>query len=137
LKPQSTTVRFAKHKDHANFQNKIVKVNALDRGFISEEPGLMMESVVAKTKSSQVIPLLVVNNTNKTFKLKRGCVIGRINAIDDKSMETSIQGKNKSEKKVENLKAKVQVSPEHRQMIEKIVLHNQDLFARTDAELGH
>jgi hypothetical protein len=107
LKPQSTTVCFAKHKDHANFQNKIVEVNALERGFISEEPGLMIGSVVAKTKSSRRIPVLVVNNTNKTFKLKRSCVVGRINAIDDKSIETSIQDRNKNEEKIENLKAEL------------------------------
>jgi hypothetical protein len=76
IKPQSTTVCFAKHKDHANLQNKIVEVNAVDKGFICEEPGLMIGNVVAKTKSSRRIPVLMVNNTNKTFKLKRGCVIG-------------------------------------------------------------
>jgi hypothetical protein len=137
LKPQSTTVCFAKHRDHAKFQNKIVEVNAFDKGFISEEPGLMIGSVVAKTKPSRRIPVLVVNNTNKTYKLKRGCVIGRINVIDDKSIETSVQDKNKDEEQFDDLKAELQVSPEHRQMIENIVLHNRDLFAKTDADLGH
>jgi hypothetical protein len=135
IKPQSTTVCFAKHKDHANLQNKIVEVNALDKGFICEKPGLMIGNVVAKTKSPRRIPVLMVNNTNKTFKLKRGCVIGRVNVIDDQSIETSIQDKNKE--KVENLNTELLVSPEHRQMIEKLVMRNQDIFTKSDADLGH
>jgi hypothetical protein len=58
-----------------------------------------------------------------------------VNVIDDQSIETSIQDKNTEN--VENLKTELQVSPEHRQMIEKLVMRNKDLFAKSDADLGH
>jgi hypothetical protein len=120
------------NKDHANFREKVVEVNAIDRCFITNEPGLMIGNVIAETKSSRRIPVLKVNNTNKTFKLKRGCVIGRISVVDDLAIEKSVP--TKTDEKVENLKAELQVSPEHRQMIEKLVLRNKDLFAKSDAD---
>ena len=31
----------------------------------------------------------------------------------------------------------INVPPEHREMIKKLIVKNKDLFAKTDAELGH
>ena len=136
IKPQSTTICRARHKDHANFKNKTVEVNALDQGFINNEPGLMIGSAVAKTKMSRNVPVLLVNNTNKTFKLRRGCVIGRINVIDDQSIETTVNEVLSSDTS-SNLLSELDVADKHRTFIEKIVLQNRDLFAQTDSELGH
>lgn len=88
LRPQTSTDCYARHNNHANFENKAVEVTAIDKSFINDEPGLMIGSAVARMKSRKV-PVLLVNNTNKTYKVKRGCVIGRIHAIDETSIELS------------------------------------------------
>ena len=136
VKPQSSTICLAKHKDHSNFYDKTVEVCALDQSFMNNEPGLMIGSAIAKTKKSRNVPVLLVNNTNKTFRIKRGCVIGRINVIDDQSIETTIN-EVKSKDTLGDITDELDVSDEHRSLIERIVLKNKDLFAKTDAELGH
>lgn len=72
LPPQTSTVCYVRHKNHANFDYKTVEVNAIDKCFINDEPGLMIGSAVARTKKSRKVHVLLVNNTNKTFKIKRG-----------------------------------------------------------------
>lgn len=69
---QTSTVCYVRHKNHANFDYKTVEVNAIDKCFINDEPGLMIGSAVARTKKSRKVHVLLVNNTNKTFKIKRG-----------------------------------------------------------------
>lgn len=82
---------------------------------------------------SRKVPVLLVNNT---FKIKRGCVIERINAIDETSIEpSSMEATNN--KAFQDPMTELNVPPEHRPRIERLVDQNSDLFASTDADLGH
>lgn len=105
-----------------------LEVNAIDTYFINDEPGLMIGSAVARTKKSRKVPVLLVNNTNKTFKIKRGCVIGRINAIDETSIEPSTMEATDN-KASQDPMTEFNVPPEHRPRIERLVDKNNDLFA--------
>lgn len=78
----------------------------------------------------------MVNNTNKTFKIKRGCVIGRINAIDETTIEPSTMEATNN-KAFQDPMTELNVPPEHRPRIERLVDQNSNLFASTDADLGH
>lgn len=78
----------------------------------------------------------MVNNTNKTFKIKRGYVIGRINAIDETSIEPSTMEATNN-KAFQDPMTDLNVPPEHRPRIERLVDQNSDLFASTDADFGH
>ena len=68
LKPQSTTVCVAKHRNHAHLVTKTVEVSAVDDSFFSKEPGLMLGNALAKTKLSRAIPVLLINNTTQDVK---------------------------------------------------------------------
>lgn len=135
LRPQTSTVCYAKHKNHSNFVNKTVEINAIDKCFLSDEPGLMIGSAIAKTRQSCRVPVLLVNNTNKIFKVKRGSIIGKINAVDEMCIEpTTSTGKDDD---LQDITAELNVPPEHRQRIEKLISQHRDLFAVSDADLGH
>ena len=136
LKPQSTTVCLAKHRNHAHLVNKTVEVSAVDDSFVSKEPGLMLGNALAKTKPSRAIPVLLINNTNKTFRLRRGCIIGRINVVDEGAI-ASITKEEAKDSTSQDLTDGIDVPPEHREMITELLEQNKDLFAKTDAELGH
>lgn len=135
LRPQTSTVCYAKHKNHSNFVNKTVEINAIDKCFLSDEPGLMIGGAIAKTRQSCRVPVLLVNNTNKIFKVKRGSIIGKINAVDEMCIEpTTSTGKDDD---LQDITAELNVPPEHRQRIEKLISQHRDLFAVSDADLGH
>lgn len=55
LRPQTSTFCYARHKNHANFENKTVEVSAIDKYFINDEPGLMIGSSVLRTKKSRKV----------------------------------------------------------------------------------
>lgn len=46
--------------------NNWYKISAIDHGFVSTEPGLMISNSVAKINDSRKIPIMLVNSTNKT-----------------------------------------------------------------------
>ena len=96
----------------------------------------MLGNALAKTKPSRAISFLLINNTNKTFRLRRGCIIGRINVVDEGAI-ASITKEEAKDSTSQDLTDGIDVPPEHREMITELLEQNRDLFAKTDAELGH
>ena len=65
-------------------QQTIFQISQIDTGYISSEPGLMLISnVVIKIDKTRQFPIMMVNNTDNTFTLRRGCIIGKIEAIQE------------------------------------------------------
>ena len=78
LKPQTTTVCMVKlNKGFEVPESGLLEISVLDSGCLSEEPGLTVCKSIAKVTRSRKIPVMVVNETNKWFKLKRGEVMGK------------------------------------------------------------
>ncbi|KAK6190491.1 hypothetical protein SNE40_002352 [Patella caerulea] len=112
---------------------------------MGSEPGLMIAnslfSLSRARYNAQIIPILIVNNTNKTFRLKRGCVIGRVlplymayvNSVSDTVRHTPIPTKRVLEDKF----ATLQVPDGERSNLLSVLKKNHDLFAGNDTELGH
>ena len=101
----------------------------------------MICNAVVKMNRNREVPILIVNNTDKTFNLKRGCIVGKIDAIEESNI-ASINEMNKSEDKDENEngkinRAEISAPPEHREFVEKLLFANKDLFAAKDTDLGH
>lgn len=53
-------------------------MSSIQNGYVSTEPGLMVANAIVKPNKTGKFPVLIVNNTNKTLKLKKGCVIGKV-----------------------------------------------------------
>ena len=96
----------------------------------------MLGNALAKTKPSRAIPVLLINNTNKTFRLRRGCIIGRVSVIEEQAIE-SVTREDTTDSGPQDVTEEISVPPENREMIKKLLVQNKDLFAKTDAELGH
>ena len=81
---------------------------------------------------------MITNSTNKMVKLKRGCVLAKIEPVDECNLTTAFQGKSPKTQPVEfsTIKDKIIVSNEHKKEIEQLIKHNLELFAEKDTDLG-
>ena len=98
LKPQTATVCLGKIKEISDIPiHQIYSVTAVETNFLSKEPGLMVSNSVAKLNGNRSLPIMIVNNTNRTVRLSKGCIIakvdktkrGHINSLDSVNRHTS------------------------------------------------
>ena len=83
LKPQTVNVCPVKLKNNPSFgATNLVEISALESGYVSSEPGLMVISTVAKFNKKRQFPLMIVNNTNKTIRLKKNGIVASANKIE-------------------------------------------------------
>ncbi|KAK6167883.1 hypothetical protein SNE40_021812 [Patella caerulea] len=146
LKPQTRYIVHAKLKRHSyDSRQDVFMVEQATKGFVSSEPGLMVSNSLfsmerAKTFGKR-IPVFLVNGTNKTFRLKSGCVIGRaVDAFDSTiaSVDQVLQGASQCTNANLNEKfAKINVPDTERAKLFNLLRKNHDLFAISDSELGH
>ena len=80
---------------------------------------------------------LIVNNTTKTFHIKRGSVVGTLSAVmaEEISAVNSTTARNMTNDANLNV-SDINVPSEHKEAIERHVNYNVDLFAKKDYELG-
>jgi hypothetical protein len=100
-------------------QQKIFQISQIDTGYISSEPGLMLSNAVIKRDKTRPFPIMIVNDTDQTFTLRRGCIIGKIEAIQEESI-SSINNINKNRIKNSKINTdEINVSSEHKDKFEK------------------
>lgn len=137
LKPQTATICRGKVKDRPYFtEGALMEVVAADTGFVGEEPGLMVSNSVLNMQPGRDIPVLVVNNTNKTYQLKRGCIVGTLEPVKGGNVVTLAEGMKNMEMDPVVDEDSIDVSEQHRQQISDLVSKNVDLFAASDMDLG-
>ena len=66
--------------------NNWYDISAIDHGYVCTEPGLMISDSAARINDNRKIPVMVINNTNKTFQLKRCCPITRVENINEQNV---------------------------------------------------
>ena len=88
---------------------------------------------MAKDRS---LPILAVNNTNKFIKIQRHGLLAKISGIQNTVMQVNSAMQQKNGDSKLNL-SDLDVSPQYRSQIEKLIIKNQDLFSNKDSELGH
>ena len=87
LKPQTVNVYPVKSKNNPSFgATNLVEISTLESGYVSSEPGLMVISTVAKFNKKRQFPLMIVNNTNKTIRLKKNGIVASANKIEKVSL---------------------------------------------------
>jgi hypothetical protein len=129
---------------HVRFGNRfqlpksgLVKVSNVDDECIFDDPGLMVQdSVHAITKSGK-LPVVLINYTTRHYNFKRGSVIGKLTPMEVNEITTLDDMQEEDENQVisEDFKD-IQVPVEHKKALWQIIRENQDLFAKTDSELG-
>jgi hypothetical protein len=113
----------------------LVEISALESGYVLSEPGLMVISTVAKFNKKRQFPLMIVNNTNKTIRLKKNCIVASAKRIEEVNLVSNkLQ---RCDEKVDKFdKSEIKVPEAHRLDITTLVRKNQDIFATSDKDLG-
>ncbi|MCG7882618.1 MAG: reverse transcriptase, partial [Candidatus Thiodiazotropha endolucinida] len=105
---------------------------------MNNEPGLMVSNSIAKMNKSRFLPVMVVNNTNRTVRLSRGCVLAKIEKVNQTKINSLDSVKKKiAATKTSDWKAEVEVPDRHRVSMLEFLEQHHDLFAVKDSELGH
>ena len=139
LKPNSGTICYGKVREHPNIKvGSIFDVSQIECGFMQDEPGLQVINSVAKLSKNRTVPLFIVNNTNKFYKIHRHGLVARISSADDSDVcsVNSIFGNVQKSVNSVNMQD-LDVSDQYRKRVENLILRNKDLFATNDSELGH
>ena len=89
-------------------------------------------------KKLRALPIMIVNHTNKTIRVKRGCVIAKIDSIECKQVNSLDSIKAQSFRKdKKDWTSDVDVPESYTSTIVTFLEKHQDLFAIKDSELGH
>ena len=136
LKPQTATVCLGKIKESSDIPiHQIYSVTAVETNVLSKEPGLMVSNSVAKLNGNRSLPIMIVNNTNRTVRLSKDCIIakvdktnqGHINSLDSVNRHTS-------QADVWDWTTEVDVPKDHRSTVVSFLKKHHDI---KDSELGH
>ena len=138
MKPQITIICPCKARSTPDLpEQNIYQIIPTDSGFFSQEPGVMVSNSVARLSKNRNIPVMIVNSTNKTYKIKKGCVIAQLEKIEDETMitvsEVVKQGK---ENELETFD-EIDAPDKYANQIKDLLRKNADLFATKDSDLSH
>ena len=98
----------------------------------------MVTSSVAKMTGNRFIPVLLVNNTNKTYTVRKGCPLAKIEQVQGNEIMSVSECTNTSNTcQTHETFECVAVPDKHRQEILDLLKANADLFAQKDSELSH
>ena len=84
----------------------------------------MLGNALAELKPSRAIPVLLINNTNKTFKLRGGCIIGRVDVIEEQAID-SVTREDTTDSGPQDVTDEINVPTEHREMMKKLLVQNK------------
>ena len=136
ITPQSVTICPARTKGFTVGPDMLYEVRAVTQGFLGNEPGLLISNTVIKSRDVGKFPIMIVNSTNKTYKVRKGCVIAQIHQVPIEGV-VNIRGMpHTTDNKPLDL-SELQVADKYREVIEELIRNNRHLFATTDLELGH
>ena len=139
IKPHTAIVCRAKTQAVLDSGGKqLCQISPTDRGYLSSEPGLELQKTVVEMRRDRMFPVLISNRTNKTFRVKRGSVIGKLEKLSEEHIVNSIQEMGEEKEKARGDWLDDVTAPEaFEDDVRDLVRGNKDLFAQSDAELGH
>ena len=139
IKPQTAMICKGKVRENPDLSvGQDYEVSQIDKGFIVNQPGLQIINTVSTLAEDRSLPILIVNNTNKFIRIYRHGLLAKISGIQGqfKVMQVKSAMKQNDGESILNL-SDLDVSPQYKSQIEKLIIKNQDLFADKDSELGH
>ena len=143
LKPNTSYIIKGKIKSNPQIPtSKLYQELSADKGFISEEPGLTITDGLIKLNRSHIIPVQISNTTGRTYRLQRGCVIGKLEQIAEENLVT-LENHNKIRENnhLKSSYSNTEISEElncpskHRQKVLNMLIKNKDLLAKKDSDL--
>ena len=110
------------------------EIEQMSSGYVSNFSGISVANAVVKIPKSRRFPLLIMNNTNQTVTLERGCPVarfGRVGSISEITMPDRRESKI-SDTDLEQAGVAEEFKPE----IDRLIKRNRDLFVSDDKNLG-
>lgn len=129
IKPNTVTV--CRGKVNNNFpieQIDFVEVHNIDNECLLDDPGVYIKDSVCAVRQSRNIPIIIVNQSNRHYKIPRGHIVGRVTPTETTEI-CEIQNDTSEDEKI-NVPRKFETS------IKSIIRRNKDLFAKKDSDLG-
>ena len=106
----------------------------LTSGYVSSLCGISIANTVITLDRSNKVPVLIMNNTNQTVRLRRGCPVARLNGT---LRIEEISRTNKPSQQVTSKElSEVKVDSEFKDEVMALLMKNRDVFASKDKNLG-
>ena len=139
LKPNSATIFETTLKKSVYFQKEDqIEIIPPDKGWIKGiEPEVTIVPCLTHVANKTNVPVLVTNNSNKTFRIRRGCVVGQVSTVQKVSLVSNRAPVSNQENKVSdqvNLK-EIQTPQNKRRLVENLVNRHNTVFASSDQSL--
>ena len=137
LKPQTMTINYVKiNKGFQIGDSGLLQVNNTDADCIRREPGLRLRDSVYRIRHADKLPVIIINQTNRHYRLRRGEIIGKISSLDSAEISTVSNDNDGTRTVIDDDLKDLVVPQEYRADIEEIISNHKDLFARRDCDLG-
>ncbi|ESP03280.1 hypothetical protein LOTGIDRAFT_171627 [Lottia gigantea] len=142
----------ARIKNHS-LTAPMLQVQGMDSGYLSKQPGVMVANALIAgihvEQNNGRMPISLVNNTNQTIRLNKGCLVGKVEPVEhDEVHDLTPPTKNISEVSIGNYNVSkvytnnddcfkdIDVPDIHRSKVIDILTNYRDIFATNDMELG-
>ena len=134
LRPHTSHVCEVRVKNVPYFEKSdFYEIIPPSKGYLSEEPGVVVESSLIQFKNGK-FPVLISNKTDKTIKIRRGCVVGTIDK--DVCKINSVKIQEKTFPKIDPIKEEEVCVPEkYREQIVDLLHRNEQVNANSDLTL--
>ena len=122
--------------------SKLHQVIAAENSTLNQEPGLIVVNFIVKVTKQGMFLAFIINNTNKTIKLKQGSKLGNVEPIrecDFVNISNYSRPKKVTSPKVSSFtqaKQNINTLSSFQDIVEELVRYNLDLFAEKETELG-
>eukprot|EP00745_Piridium_sociabile_P008697 TRINITY_DN158_c0_g1_i1.p1 TRINITY_DN158_c0_g1~~TRINITY_DN158_c0_g1_i1.p1 ORF type:complete len:1374 (-),score=188.80 TRINITY_DN158_c0_g1_i1:1054-5175(-) len=160
LKPQTAMQIEVKMKEGPYFsEERELEIVSTEKGFLEKEPGIMLANTVVRNNKKGRFSVLMLNTTNRTVRIHRGCIVGRVesyeradvftaSSLGDRQTENELGGKDAERRKagvnevkgqqggVKSSDVEIDAPQEHYPQVRALVQNYNHLFASSDLELG-
>ena len=133
LKPHTAYIckGMVKNNPHVP-ESSTYQVSAIEQSFINNEPGLQVSNSVIKLNRSRCFPVHITNNTGRTYRLRKGCVIGKVELVNEENIRNiaSVSQEKRSCYTREELMEELNCPEEHKDLIRNLLEENSDILAK-------
>lgn len=137
IKPQTAAVFLGKVKTRPYFQaGQQLEIRPVEKNGIADEPGLMVPHSVTTLDEANTVKMMIVNNTNRTYHLSRGCIVGQLTVVQDGEISSVAEITKQHQPKDTGDLSQADVPEVFREVLLETLHRNEDVFAKNDLDLG-
>ena len=133
MKPQTMYLMDAKLKENSYFEDGEYTFEPIDQGFLWDQPELKITPGLVNLKERR-LPVQVINTSNKTLRVKKGCILGKIGQAHPVEVNDTHVTK-PTVVSDEEFSELIKVEPDRKKEVEELLLANKDIFAFSDRDL--